>query len=73
MRTTLNTKIDRPTTDPLFLPTRKAVRLTGISEQEIRRRIHAGTVPGIPVGSRFLIDVTAFIDQLRAEAARAVK
>lgn len=42
-----------------------------LSEEEIRRRIIRGEVPGIHVGSnkrKFLINVPAFLEKLQAES-----
>ena len=47
-----------------FYGARSLSKLTGISENFIRRGIEAGTVPGFYSGSWFRIDAKAFLEQL---------
>ena len=46
---------------------------TGLSQYYLRQRIKEGTIPIIRSGTSILIDVSAFLEQLHAEAKGNVK
>ena len=59
------------------LPSLKTIRQVAasglLSEHYLRIRQRQGKLPGIFVGNRFLVDVDALSEMLRAESAAAVK
>ena len=59
------------------MPSLKTIRQVAasglLSEHYLRIRQRQGKLPGIFVGNRFLVDVDALSEMLRAESAAAVK
>jgi len=58
---------------PPFVSIREAVKLTGLSERDIRARIKAGTAPHIYAGKKALVAIRPFLDSLEAEAEKNVR
>lgn len=54
----------------MFQSPREFARRGIKSEREVRREIARGIVPGFWAGSRFVIDVEAYISQIRGDCLR---
>ena len=55
-----------------FLGLEDAATVTGLSQSRLRLGCRAGTVPHVRLGLKYLVDVEALLDQMRAEARGSV-
>ena len=56
----------------MFVSTRKASELTGVSAQLLYKLCKEGKIPHIRLGNKFLFDVEQLREALRSEALAAV-
>lgn len=56
----------------MFVSTRKASELTGVSAQLLYKLCKEGKIPYIRLGNKFLFDVEQLREALRSEALAAV-
>ena len=52
---------------PIFQPIKDTVKITGLSEYEIRKYLKAGKLPHRKSGVKILVNIPAFIEQLSGE------
>ena len=52
---------------PIFQPIKETVKITGLSEYEIRKYLKAGKLPHRKSGVKILVNIPAFIEQLSGE------
>ncbi len=57
----------------MFITMKEAAKITGVPYGQLRRGCHAGTVPYIQSGQRFLINMPALIEQLNRESKKERK
>ena len=55
---------------PMFQTIRKTASSGILTEYRLRQMLKEGRLPGIFVGNRFLVDQSALLDILHAEAAK---
>ncbi len=54
----------------MFITMKEAAKITGVPYGQLRRGCHAGTVPYIQSGTRFLINMPLLIEQLTKESRK---
>ena len=59
--------------EKIFVSIREAVKITGLSEFYLRQELRAGRVPYIKSGTKYLINLPAYINILNAEGGCAEK